>query len=93
MRIPNPIIPFRAPPKPVTVLRSGSSDVTEVPYIRCLNCRMPEAFELWDLADNGVREVHSYARVNLLPSSGKILFTISSSMCDDSIFLFWVVEL
>ena len=27
---------------------------------------MPEAFELWDLAYDGVREVQSYARVNLL---------------------------
>ena len=56
MRIPQPIIPVRAPPQPVTVLQSGSADVIEVPYIRCLNGQVPEAFELRALADDGVRE-------------------------------------
>ena len=57
MRIPQPIIHVRAPPQPVTVLWSGSAAVIEVPYIRCLNGQVPEAFELWALADDGVREV------------------------------------
>ena len=61
----HPIIPVRAPPQPVTVLWSGSADVIEVPYIRCLYGRVPEDFESWSLADNGVREVHLYARVKL----------------------------
>ena len=65
MRIPQTIIPVLAPPQPVTVLRSGSADVIEVPYIRCLNGWMPEAFELWDLADDGVCKVHPCARVKL----------------------------
>ena len=65
MRIPQPIIPVRAPPQPVTVLWSGSADVIEVPYIRCLNGRVPEDFELWDLAKDGVYEVQPYARVKL----------------------------
>ena len=65
MRIPQPIIPVRAPPQPVTVLRSGSSDVIKVPYICCLNGRVPKAFERWALADEGVREAHLYARVKL----------------------------
>ena len=65
MRILQPIIPFCAPPQPVTVLRSGSGDEIEVPYICCLNVRVPESFELWALADNGVCEVHPYARVKL----------------------------
>ena len=65
MRIPQAIIPFRAPLQPVTVLWSGSADVIEVLYICCLNGRVPEAFELWDLTDNGYREVHPYARVKL----------------------------
>ena len=37
----------------------------EVPYIRCLNGRVPEVFEVWDLAEDGVCEVHPYARVKL----------------------------
>ena len=65
MRIPKPISPVRAPPQPITVLRSGSADALEVPYIRCLNGRVPEAFEVWALAEDGVREVHPYARVKL----------------------------
>ena len=66
MRTPQPIIHFRAPPQPVTIIQSGSVDVIEVPYIRCLNGRVPEAFEIWALADNGVHEVHPYTRVKLL---------------------------
>ena len=65
LRQPQPIIPVHAPPQPVTVLLSGSADVTEVPYIRCLHGRVPEAFKIWALADNIVREVHPYARVKL----------------------------
>ena len=93
MCILQPIIPFRAPPQLVTVLHSGIADVIEVPYIRCLNGRVPKAFELWVLADDGVREVHPYARFKLFSESGKILFTLSSSMRDNSRFLSWVVEL
>ena len=66
MRILQPITPFRAPPQPVTVLCSGSGDKIEVPYIRCLKGQVPECYELWDLNEDGVREVHPYARVGLL---------------------------
>ena len=65
MRIPHPIIPVRAPLQPVKVLWSGIADVIEVPYIRCLNGRVPEAFEVWALAEDIVCEVHPYARVKL----------------------------
>ena len=65
MRIPQPIIPVRALPQPVTVLWSGSADVIKVPYIRCLNGRVPEAFEHWAIADDGVHKFHLYARVKL----------------------------
>ena len=65
MRIPQPIVPVFVTPQSVTVLWSGSADVIGVPYIRCLNGRVPEAFELWVLADDGVCEVHSYARVKI----------------------------
>ena len=63
MRITQPITPVRATPQPVTVLCTGSSDVIEVPYIRCLNGWVPKAFELWALVDNIVCEVQPYARV------------------------------
>ena len=65
MHISQPIIPVCATPQPVTVLWSGSADVIEVPYIRCLNGRVTEVFKLWALADDGVCEVHPYARVKL----------------------------
>ena len=57
MRIPQSIIPLRAPPQHVAFLRSSSADVIEVPYIRCLDGRVPEVFEVWALADDGVRKV------------------------------------
>ena len=66
MRIPQPIIPVRAPPQPVTVLWSGSADVLEVAYIHCLSGRVPKAYELWALVEDGVREFHPCARVKLL---------------------------
>ena len=66
MRIPQTITPFRAPPQPVTVLCSGSGDKVEVPYIRCLNGPVPDCFELWALAEDGVCEVHPYDSVRLL---------------------------
>ena len=49
--------------QPVTVLWSGSADALEVMYIRCLKDQVPEAFEVWALAEYGVCEVHPYARV------------------------------
>ena len=69
MRITQPIIPVRAPPQNVTFLSSGSAGVIEVPYFRCLHGRVPEAFELWDLTDDGVCEVRPYARVKLRSAS------------------------
>ena len=63
MRIPQPIIPLRAPPQPVQVLCSGKGDEINVPYIRCLDGQVPETYELWALAEDRVREVQPYARV------------------------------
>ena len=65
MLIPQPITPVCAPPQPITVLRSGSADVIKVLYTSCLNGWVLEDFELWDLADDGVCEVHLYAIVKL----------------------------
>ena len=66
MRVPKPIIPFRAPPQPFQVLRSGRGGEIDVRYTRCLDGRVPEAYELWALAEDRVSEVHLYARVRLL---------------------------
>ena len=65
MHITQPIIPFRAFPRHVTVIWSGSADVIKVPYICCLYGQVPEAFEVWALAEDGFFEVHPYARVKL----------------------------
>ena len=63
----HPIIPVRAPLDPVRVIYSGSDDTIEqVPYIVCLNGRVPEMYELWDLNASGVFEVRPFARVRLL---------------------------
>ena len=74
MRIPQPIIPVRAPSQPVTVLQSDSYDALEVPYIRCLKGHVLEAFEVWALAEDGVCEVHPYAIVKLLSDIKKYTF-------------------
>ena len=66
IRIPHPAIPFTVLPQPIQALRSGKGDEIEVPYIRCLNDRLPEVHELWALAEDGVREVHPYTKVRLL---------------------------
>ena len=66
IRITQPVIPFRVPLQPVQALRSGRGGEINVPYICCLDSRVPEAYELWALAEDGVREVHSYARVRVL---------------------------
>ena len=93
MRILKPIIPFRAPPQPVQLLRSGRGGKIDVLYIRCLNGRVPEAFELWDLSEDGVRKVHPSSRVKLLDDFREDDFTSTSSMHDDFIFLSWVADL
>ena len=66
MRLTQPIIYLRAPTQPVQFLRSGRADEINVPYIRCLDGRVPEAYEVWDLAEDGFHEFHPYARVRLL---------------------------
>ena len=58
------IAPVHAPLDTVIVLYYGSDDTIEQgPYIVCLNGRVPEMYEFWSLNAQGVREVHSFARV------------------------------
>ena len=92
MRTPHPVTPFCVPPQPVQALCSGRYGEIDVPYIRCLDGRVPGAYELWDLAEDGVREVPRTLELDSLIISGKILFTPTSSMHDDSRFLSWVAD-
>ena len=55
MCLPQPVIPFRVPLQPVQALCSGRGGEIDVPYIRCLDVRVPKAFEIWALAEDGVR--------------------------------------
>ena len=58
------IVPVCAPPDSVRVLYSGSDNtIDQVPYILCLNGRVPEMYERWALNASGVSEVHLFARV------------------------------
>ena len=66
MRVPQLIIDFRALPQPIYVIRSGRGDEINVPYIRCLDGLVPEAYKPWDISEGGVREVHLYARFRIL---------------------------
>ena len=66
MRLLQHIIIFRAPQQPFQVLRSVRGGKIEVPYIHYLNGRVPDAYELWALAQDKVHEVYLYARVSLL---------------------------
>ena len=66
MRIPQPTIPFSAPLQPIQVLRSGRGVKINVLYIFCLDGRLPEAYGLWDISEDIVREVHPYTRFRLL---------------------------
>ena len=92
MCLSQPIIPFRAPPQPVQVLRSGRGGEINVPYIHCLGGRVPEAYKPWALVEDGVREVHLYARFRILSKFREDTFTPTSLISDHSRFLYWVVE-
>ena len=53
-------------PDPVLVSYAGSDVAApSVSYIVCLNGQVPERYEVWSLNRDGVREVHTNARVKL----------------------------
>ena len=52
-------------PRPAQALRSGRGGEIEVAYIRCIGGREPEAFELWAFAEDVIREVHLFSRVQI----------------------------
>ena len=87
MRMRHPIVPVRAPPDPTRVLYSGSDDTIEqVPYIFCLNGRVPKMYDIWRLKDGGVREVHPFAQVRLFDDLREDTFKTSSSIRGDAVF-------
>ena len=55
MRVPQPIISFRAPPQTVQILCYVRGADIDVPYICCLDGWVPETDELWAIAEDGVR--------------------------------------
>ena len=57
MPIPQPAIPFVVFQHPVQAIRSSIGDEIDIAYIRCLDGRVPEAFELWVFSEDIVREV------------------------------------
>ena len=62
-----PSVPVHGPPDPVLVHYSGiGASVAPVTYIVCLHGRVPKRYELWSLNEEGVCEVHPFARIWLL---------------------------
>ena len=65
INIPQPGIPEVVLPLPIQALRSGKGGEIDVIYNRCIEGLEPEVFELWDFAEDGICEVHPYARVQI----------------------------
>ena len=61
MRVPQPVISLRVHQQPIQALRSCGGGEIDVPCIRCLDGRVPEAYEIWALTEDGVCEVHPSA--------------------------------
>ena len=65
MRIPQPEWTDVILPRTAQAIRSGRGVEIEIAYIRCIDGREPEAFELWDFSEDGIHEVHPFARVQI----------------------------
>ena len=65
MRIPQPGLADVILLHTAQVMRCGKGDEINIAYIRCIDGRDPEAFKLWALAEDGIREVHPFARVQI----------------------------
>ena len=46
-------------------IHSGRGDEIDIAYICCIDTREPEAFKLWAFAEDGLSEVHLFARVQI----------------------------
>ena len=65
MRIPQPVWSDFILPRNAQDICSGRGDKIVLAYIRCIDNRVPKAFELWAFAEDGIREVHPFDRVQL----------------------------
>ena len=52
-------------PHTAQALHYGRGDKIDTVYICCIDGREPKAFELWALAEDGIRELHPFARVQI----------------------------
>ena len=60
-------VPIRGTPDPVLVHYSGSGDgIDRVTYIVCLYGKVPKRYKLLSMNEQGVCEVHPFARIRLL---------------------------
>ena len=65
MCIPQTVWTEVIPMCPAQALCSGRRGEIEIAYICCIGVREPEAFELWAFSEDGIREVHPFARVQI----------------------------
>ena len=93
IHIPQPGIPEVFRLSPVQDLRSGRGGKIDVMYTRCIKVREPEVFELWAFAEDGIREVYLYARVQINENFVGETFYSHFSMHEKSEFLSWVSDL
>ena len=92
MRIPHPEWTDVILPRTAQAIRFGRGGEIEIAYIRCIDGREPEAFELWALYEDGFREVHPFSRVQIRDNFTKDTFYTQFSMHDTFKFLSWVTD-
>ena len=61
-------------------IHSVRGDEIDIAYIRCIDIREPKAFELWDSAEDGIRKVQPFDRVQIRDDFTEDTFTLSFSM-------------
>ena len=79
-------------PCPAQDLCSDRGGEIEIVYIRFIDSREFEAFELWAFTEEEIREVRPYARVQISDNFTEDIFYSHFSMHDKSKFLSWVAD-
>ena len=92
MRIPQPGWTEVILPLPDQALHSGREGEIEVAYICCIYGREPEVFELWVFAEDVIRAVHPFARVQISDDFTEDTFYSHFLMHKKSKFLSWVTD-
>ena len=93
MRISQTGIPEVVLLRPIQALCSVRGGEIEVGYIHCIEGQETEVFELWAFAEDGIREIHPYARVQISDDFVGETFTPTFSMHKKSEFLSLVADL